>query len=126
MARRNQPRETLAEFVRRLMHEGNLKASEVERRSKRGGRKGITRGYVIQIKNGQSLNPSKDKLQALADGLGVDVSELLSHALGRNVGAQDRFALISAKFEKLRPNLKAKAEPLIEVLEREIHRLSLE
>ena len=69
----------------------------MERRSKRGGRKCITRGYVIQIKNGQSLNPSKDKLQALADGLGVDVSELLSHALGRNVGAQDRFAIVQRK-----------------------------
>lgn len=108
------------------MHEKDLKASEVERRSKRGKRKGITRGYIIQIKNGQSLNPSKDKLQALADGLGVTVSELLTCALGQNLEAQDRFAAVSVKFESLPPNLKAKAEPLIEVLEREIERLSLE
>jgi transcriptional regulator with XRE-family HTH domain len=108
------------------LHEKNLRASEVERRSKRGGRKGITRGYVIQIKNGQSLNPSRDKLQALADGLGVAVSELLTCALGQKLEPQDRFAVISMKFEKLPPNLKAKAEPLIEVLEREIERLGLE
>src|SRR6266545_4158019 len=118
MARKGAPRETLAEFVRRIMHEKNIKASDIERRSKRGGRKGITRGYVIQIKNGQSLNPSKDKLQALADGLGVDISELLSRALGRSVGTQDRFTAMSLKFERLPNSLKAKAEPLIEVLER--------
>jgi hypothetical protein len=51
---------------------------------------------------------------------------LLTCALGQKLEVQDRFAVISVKFEKLRPSLKAKAEPLIEVLEREIHRLSLE
>ena len=85
MPRKTASKETLAEFVRRVMHEKSLKASDVERRSKRGGRKGITRGYVIQIKNGQSLNPSKDKIQALADGLGLAVTELLPHALGQKL-----------------------------------------
>ncbi len=126
MPRKTAPKETLAEFVRRVMHEKSVKASEVERRSKRGGRKGITRGYVIQIKNGQSLNPSTDKLQALADGLGLAVTELLPHALGQKLEGSDRFQAIGVKFERLSPNQKAKVEPLIDVLEREIDRLSLE
>ena len=108
------------------MHEKSLKASDVERRSKRGGRKGITRGYVIQIKNGQSLNPSKDKLQALADGLGLAVTELLPHALGQKLEGSDRFQAIGVKFERLSPSQRAKVEPLIDVLEREIDRLLLQ
>jgi transcriptional regulator with XRE-family HTH domain len=81
---------------------------------------------VIQIKNGQSLNPSKDKLQALADGLELAVTELLPHALGQKLEGSDRFQVIGVKFERLSPNQKAKVEPLIDVLEREIDRLTFE
>lgn len=81
---------------------------------------------MIQIKNGRSLNPSKDKLQALADGLGLAVIELLPHALGQNLEGSDRFQVIGMKFERSSANQKAKVEPLIDVLEREIDRLMLQ
>jgi transcriptional regulator with XRE-family HTH domain len=93
---------------------------------KRGGRKGISREYVSQIQNGLSFNPSKDKLAALAVGLGVSVDEVLYAALKTPPPTQNRFKLLSARYEELPENKKSIVEPLIQMVEREVFRLYLE
>lgn len=70
-------KEKLADFVRRVMRQKQLKLRDVERRS--GGE--ITNGYISGIINGRISNVSLSKLKALAKGLEVDVHELFSAAM---------------------------------------------
>ena len=118
--------ESLGDYVRRVIFTKELSGAEVSRRSRRGGRKGISREYISQIQNGQSFNPSKDKLAALAVGLGVSVDELLYIALQTPPPTQNRFKLLSTRFEELSDEKKAVVEPLIQMVEREVFRLYLE
>jgi transcriptional regulator with XRE-family HTH domain len=118
--------ESLGDYVRRMIFTKELSGAEVSRRSKRGGRKGISREYVSQIQNGLSFNPSKDKLAALAVGLGVSVDEVLYAALKTPPPTQNRFKLLSARYEELPEDKKSIVEPLIQMVEREVFRLYLE
>jgi transcriptional regulator with XRE-family HTH domain len=70
--------ETLSQYVARIMEEKQLKMYDVEVRS---GRR-ITDAYVGNILKGKARNPSVDKLQALAAGLGVDEDEIFRVARG--------------------------------------------
>jgi transcriptional regulator with XRE-family HTH domain len=71
-------RETLSEYVRRIIKEKDLKLRDVERRS--GGQ--ITNGYISGIMNGKITNLSVDKLKALATGLEADAHEIFAAAIG--------------------------------------------
>lgn len=71
-------RQDLSEYVRRVMKLKGLTQKDVQRLS--GGR--ITDGYVASITIGRASNLSVEKLQALADGLGVDVDDLFHVACG--------------------------------------------
>ena len=71
-------RETLAQYVARIIKEKDLKHHEVKELS--GGR--ITDGYVRGIMTGKASNPSVDKLKALAQGLGVSEDEIFRVARG--------------------------------------------
>jgi transcriptional regulator with XRE-family HTH domain len=73
--------ETLAEYVDRVMKEKNLKSLDVEARSIEAGNR-ITDSYVDNIIKGVNKNLSIVKLNALADGLGVDKVELFKVASG--------------------------------------------
>lgn len=73
--------ETLAEYVDRIMKEKNLKSLDVEARSIAAGNR-IADSYVDNIVKGTTKNPSVEKLNALADGLGVDKIELFKVASG--------------------------------------------
>jgi transcriptional regulator with XRE-family HTH domain len=70
-------KEKLADYVKRVMKQKQLKLRDVERRS--GGE--ITNGYISGIINGRINNVSLEKLKALAKGLEVDVYELFSAAM---------------------------------------------
>jgi transcriptional regulator with XRE-family HTH domain len=70
-------KEKLADYVKRVMKQKQLKLRDVERRS--GSE--ITNGYISGIINGRINNVSLDKLRALAKGLEVDVYELFSAAM---------------------------------------------
>jgi transcriptional regulator with XRE-family HTH domain len=74
--------ETLSQYVARIMEEKQLKMYDVEVRS---GRR-ITDAYVGNILKGRAKNPSVDKLQALAAGLGVDEDEIFKVARGLPLG----------------------------------------
>ena len=71
-------RETLAQYVARIIREKGLKHHEVRLLS--GG--GITDGYVRGIMTEKAKNPSVDKLKALARGLGVSEDEIFRVARG--------------------------------------------
>lgn len=118
--------EQLAEFVRRTRKEKGLSTPDVERNS---GYK-ISDGYVSQIENLYIKNVSPEKLAALAKGLGVTEEEVFAAARGktpnRDVITDEKFELLSLKFGTLDGRQKAKAEVLIEVLERELERLANE
>ena len=70
--------ESLPKYVQRVMKERGLKPKDVERRS--GGK--IVDAYVTKIARGSTKYPSVVKLQALAEGLGVDEEELFRIARG--------------------------------------------
>ena len=68
--------ENLAEYVKRIMRERQLRAVDVQRTS--DGR--ITDSYVASIIKGKSKNLTIGKLKALAEGLGVDEGEVIRAA----------------------------------------------
>ena len=71
-------KETLGQYVARVVKERGLKHHEVREMS--GGK--ITDGYVRGIMTGKAKNPSVDKLKALARGLGVSEDEIFRVARG--------------------------------------------
>ena len=73
--------ETLSDYVRRIRNEKHLSCADVEKRSARLGKR-IAGSYVNRIENDPKLNPTAVALQALANGLGVPVPELLARAFG--------------------------------------------
>lgn len=81
-------KEKLADYVRRVVKQKQLKLREVEKRS--GGE--ITNGYISGIITGRISNVSVSKLQALAKGLEVDVHELFSAAVGGSSKEADEAA----------------------------------
>jgi transcriptional regulator with XRE-family HTH domain len=79
-------RETLSDYVRRVMNEANLTYRQVEARAK--GR--ITGGYVNDIVQRKTTNPSIEKLQALAKGLNRPEDEVISIAQKRVRPSDDK------------------------------------
>jgi transcriptional regulator with XRE-family HTH domain len=70
-------KETLSEYVNRIMRQKGLSQKDVAERSG-----DIAKGYVSEISSGKVTNLSTDKLQELAKGLDVDVMELCAIACG--------------------------------------------
>jgi len=71
-------RETLGEYVQRVMKQKDLKAVDVERNS--GGK--IDRSHVSKFINGVETNPSAKAMMALAKGLKVDPYEVFTAVTG--------------------------------------------
>lgn len=81
--------EDLSDFVRRMLEETGLSESEVAEKSN----KGISQGYINDIKNKRVLGSgvSIKKLQALAKGFGVSEQLVIDIARGKNKDdAEDR------------------------------------
>jgi transcriptional regulator with XRE-family HTH domain len=70
--------EDLSRYVRRILAEKRLSFRDVQRDS--GG--SITQGYVGAIVNGRYVNPSVEKLKALALGLGESEEKVFRVARG--------------------------------------------
>jgi transcriptional regulator with XRE-family HTH domain len=78
--------ESLGEYVRRVRTDKGLSTTDVETASRRGGAKGISDAYVTRIENGHVTNVSPAKLEALAQGLGVNPEELYARVRGMPLG----------------------------------------
>jgi transcriptional regulator with XRE-family HTH domain len=79
-------KETLAEYVARIIREKGLKHNEVKKLS--GGK--ITDGYVRGIMTGKADNLSVAKLKALARGIGVPEDDIFKVARGLHLDGDDK------------------------------------
>ena len=87
---------TLSEFIRTTRQERKLSAGDVERNS--GGR--ISDAYVLRIENGHVANVSPEKLDALADGLGIPADDI--YRVARGLPAEkpkDRLEILAETFD---------------------------
>lgn len=75
------PGEDLADYVRRIRNKKGMSLKEVERRSAHAGPR-IGASYINRIENRIADNPTTEKLQALARGLGVSEDGLFAVARG--------------------------------------------
>jgi transcriptional regulator with XRE-family HTH domain len=73
--------EPLKDFIRRIRMQKRMSCKDIEKRSAQYGKR-ISGSYVNRIENHADLNPTADRLIALADGLGVPRQELLARAAG--------------------------------------------
>lgn len=88
-------RETLSQYVQRILRQKRLRLADVERRCG----KTITSSYISRIIKGTVTNLTVDKIDALARGLDVDPHAIFTVALGKSpqeAGAQS--AVDSAVF----------------------------
>lgn len=118
--------ETLAEYLRREIYERGLSYRKVADRS--GGL--VSHSTVSAIINGDQKKVSTEILSAIAKGMGIPAEEIFAVARGKSpkgIKIQDeRFELLSLKFKSLPKSKRAKIEPLVELLERELERLTHE
>lgn len=100
----NKPKkEDLADYVKRIRREKGLSLKEVVLRSE--GR--ISNGYISQIENRYYINPTRDKLTALAKGLGVSEDDVFAVARGKSLDESEtvdaEMALFASRVKKLTP-----------------------
>src|ERR1044072_1010215 len=72
-------KETLIEYVKRIMRQKNLTLRDIEENS--DGE--ISNSYISKILNGRVENPTADKILALARGLQVDPHEVFAAISGK-------------------------------------------
>jgi transcriptional regulator with XRE-family HTH domain len=115
-------RESLGQYVRRVLKEKGLTLTDVQRRA--GG--GISRGYICDISNGHITSLTLKKLQALARGLDVPEEELFSVARGApprpQEFAESRFAVVCARYLELAEEDQKEVAALLDLVAREIER----
>lgn len=124
----NTKSETLGDYVKRKRAELGLSILDIERRSRAGGAKGISNGYITQIENDPTINPSSEKLKALARGLGVPEHELLTVAGFKNVITPDSDPVLMeisgffSGYENLDEEDKRELEPMLVMIANDIRR----
>ncbi|HEY0100855.1 MAG TPA: helix-turn-helix transcriptional regulator [Pyrinomonadaceae bacterium] len=117
--------ETLGDFVRRVANEKGLSQREVARRS--GGLiSHVTVGDIINKNRG---DVKTETLRGLAKGLGVTEEEVFAVARGKKPEddpdfLKSRLGLLSLKFDKIPIDKRVNVEALIELLDREVERLT--
>ena len=75
----NPTRETLSQYVQRILRQKKLKLADVERRCG----KTITASYISRIIKGTVTNLTVEKIEALARGLNVDAHQIFTAAVGK-------------------------------------------
>ena len=120
-------KENLAEYVKRVRAEKGLSLTDVQKRS--GNQ--IANSYVSRIENGiaDSDGVTTKKLQALAKGLGISEDEIFAVARGKKPEhdpefLKSRLGLLSLKFDKVPPDKRVNVEALLDLLDREVERLT--
>jgi transcriptional regulator with XRE-family HTH domain len=105
----------LSAYVRKIAHEKGLSASDIQKRA----RGKISFGYVNDIINERTTNPSVEKLQALALGLGVPEEDIfrVARRLPIESIANPLEAEIVEKFMRLRPGRRREALAYLDLLD---------
>jgi len=117
-------KEDLADYVKRIRRERGLSLKDVVRRSE--GR--ISNGYVSQIENRYYINPTRDKLIALAKGLGVSEDEVFSVARGKSLSEDPdyktwKYAALFDDAKRLTPEKMKRFETIMDIARREVTRM---
>lgn len=117
-------KEKLSQYVRRIMHEKNLTFKKVVQMS----RGMVSDGYISDLIQEKTINPTVGKLQALARGLGVSEDEIF--LIARGLSPEERpefketpFAHLADKFLSLPPELQKRAESMIEAFDHYLDKL---
>lgn len=126
------PGATLPAYVRTVIQETGLTYREISNRARSMGFK-IAQGALSDLVMGRIANPSLKFIKALAAGLDRPERDLLE-AAGINTGADEggrdvyisllespRFTTMASAFERLTPEQKREAEPMVAQLEKWIN-----
>src|ERR1044071_402325 len=70
-------KETLAEYLKRVMHQKNLKVADVQASS------GLSQGYINEVLRGAKTNLTIETIGILAEALDIDGFELFAAAYGK-------------------------------------------
>ena len=109
-------RESLDQYVSRVLREKGLTFADVHRRA--GGE--ISKGYVCDISNGATASLTVRKLQALARGLDVPEEEIFAVARGAPPPDLAGFAALYARFRELGEEDRREVGVLLEAVARDI------
>jgi transcriptional regulator with XRE-family HTH domain len=116
--------EELADYLRQKLNEGATLRG-IEERS--GG--SITHSYLSKLLSGAASNPSRDKLKAIALGLGVPEDEVFAAAQGRTRSESEVFNseiyLMLKGYDELSKKDKVELLPTVRMLSAEIRRRNL-
>jgi transcriptional regulator with XRE-family HTH domain len=116
--------EELADYLRQKLNEGATLRG-VEERSQGG----ITHSYLSKLLSGAASNPSRDKLKAIALGLGVSEDEVFAAAQGRIRSESEVFDseiyLMLKGYDELADKDKSELLPTVRMLSAEIRRRRL-
>jgi hypothetical protein len=77
-------KETLSDYVRRVMREKNLGVRDIERNSAKAGKK-IAASHISKVATGVITNLTADKIVGLALGLNVDPHEVFAVISGHPI-----------------------------------------
>ena len=118
----NRSPESFGDFVRRTRNEKNLSLFDVSRQSARFGKR-ITASYVNRIENDPTRRVTADRLNALANGLGVPVPDLLARAIGVTPPGESSDELhLHTRFRELSPERKSDVLEIVDLwYSREFH-----
>jgi transcriptional regulator with XRE-family HTH domain len=116
--------EELADYLRQKLNEGATLRG-IEERSEGG----ITHSYLSKLLSGAASNPSRDKLKAIALGLGVPEDEVFAAAQGRTRSDSEVFNseiyLMLKGYDELLDTDKTELLPTVRMLSAEIRRRRL-
>lgn len=116
--------EELADYLRQKLNDGATLRG-IEQRSDGG----ITHSYLSKLLSGAAGNPSRDKLKAIALGLGVPEDEVFAAAQGRARSDSEVFNseiyLMLKGYDELTDTDKAELLPTVRMLSAEIRRRRL-
>jgi transcriptional regulator with XRE-family HTH domain len=110
----NQSSEGFADFVRRTRKLKNLSLADVSNQSANFGKR-ISSSYINRIENNLQ-RPTPDRLNALANGLGVPVQELLARAVGLAPSGESSAELhLLTRFRELSPQRKSDVLEIVDM-----------
>ena len=123
----SEKRESLRDYVARVLKEKRLKLQDVTERSQQQ----ISKGYLCYLLHNRAANPTIAKIKALASGLGVEPQEIFvvleAHALTAMRRFQGSvFAKLYDEYQQLTPENKRELRLLLKLIDHEIDKRQLQ
>jgi transcriptional regulator with XRE-family HTH domain len=115
-------KESLPDYIRRVMSEGGITFRKITERS----RGEISGAYVSDLISGKAANPSVEKIVALAKGLNRPEQELFQIARGKSKPSDDPdfrqsiFYMIYEKSQAASPEMKQVVNRVLGMIDREL------